>query len=85
MVSEPGQYRWSSYRTNALGLPNDLVVPHSEWLELGPNDQVRRKAYRELFNEFMGQDEARVIRMALRKGLPVGRAAVNKRGSGSLK
>ncbi|MDZ7802967.1 transposase [Thiohalophilus sp.] len=27
MVNAPGQYRWSSYRANALGKPNKLITP----------------------------------------------------------
>ena len=42
MVTDPGDYPWSSYRANALGGQDDLVTPHERFEGLG------RKAYREL-------------------------------------
>jgi putative transposase len=72
MVPEPGEYRWSSYRCNALGVPSSLITPHSEWLALGANDRMRRKAYLKLFDRVPGEQELKAIRRALRKGRPVG-------------
>ena len=35
MVADPGQYRWSSYRANALGVPDSLLTAHPLYLALG--------------------------------------------------
>lgn len=32
MVDDPAQYRWSSYRANGLGQPDDLLTPHAVYL-----------------------------------------------------
>jgi putative transposase len=49
MVADPGSYRWSSYRANALGEPNSLVSPHTLYLELGDSPERRQAAYWEIF------------------------------------
>ena len=48
MVAHPAEYRWSSYRANAQGEEDALVVPHEVYLGLG-QDVARLAAYRELF------------------------------------
>ncbi|WP_093479039.1 transposase [Halopseudomonas yangmingensis] len=35
MVAAPGDYRWSSYRTNAFGKASRLVSPHALYQKLG--------------------------------------------------
>lgn len=37
MVRDPAAYRWSSYRTNAMGHHSSLLQPHQDWLALGGN------------------------------------------------
>ena len=49
MVQHPGDYRWSSYRSNAQGEANGLVTPHSLYEALGADHTTRQAAYRELF------------------------------------
>jgi putative transposase len=49
MVEHPGEYRWSSYRANAQGEPSSVVSAHESYRALGPDDQERQAAYRELF------------------------------------
>ena len=44
MVTDPGEYRWSSYQINALGKVSNLCTPHPEYLALG-----LRKNYHALF------------------------------------
>lgn len=51
MVAHPGEYRWSSYRTNAQGETNVLVQPHELYLGLGADMAMRQAAYRELFRQ----------------------------------
>ena len=79
MLPEPVRYRWSSYRTNAFGIPSSLITPHPEWLELGASDKSRRRAYRALFEETLRQQELKAIRLALQKDRPVGGNAFQKR------
>ena len=50
MVNAPGQYRWSSYRSNALGIENDILSPHAVYENLGQNKEQRQQAYKALFN-----------------------------------
>lgn len=84
MVPEPGQYRWSSYRANALGSSSNLITPHSEWLALGASNELRRRAYRTLFEQAPGQQELKAIRGALQKGRPVGGKAFQERVEADL-
>ncbi|SCX86773.1 transposase [Nitrosospira sp. Nsp13] len=49
MVAHPAEYRWSSYRANALGEVDALVKPHSLYEMLGLDAAARQAAYRALF------------------------------------
>ena len=49
MVKHPAEYRWSSYRVNAQGDNDPLIVPHSLYTSLGSDPASRQAAYRELF------------------------------------
>lgn len=71
MVACPSLYRWSSYRTNALGEPASLITPHSVWMGLGRCPKERYENYRKLFADAV---DARIFRHACQKGLPVGSA-----------
>jgi len=72
MVIAPQDYRWSSFRTNALGATDPLITPHEQWLQLGNNDEVRRKAYRELCDGNVPCTQVEKIRYTNSKGLPLG-------------
>ncbi len=49
VVAWPGQYRWSSFRANALGQNDPLVTPHAHYCVLGRSPEARQAAYRALF------------------------------------
>ncbi|MDH4093763.1 MAG: hypothetical protein OEV81_03155 [Betaproteobacteria bacterium] len=49
LVRHPADFRWSSYRANALGEPDTLVTPHAAYCALGRNAEARRAAYRASF------------------------------------
>lgn len=49
MAIRPGDYVWSSYRSNALGMENDVLTPHHSYLALGRQRSKRRVRYRKLF------------------------------------
>ncbi|MGB5939658.1 MAG: transposase [Rhodanobacter sp.] len=56
MVADPADYAWSSYRANAQALPDKVVMPHVEYLRLGTSVSERCVAYRQLFEEVLGDD-----------------------------
>jgi putative transposase len=72
MVSTPGEYRWSSYHANALGVPTSIHSPHETYLSLGKNHQQRLSAYRALFGDGLPRGQLDRIRCATNKGLVYG-------------
>jgi putative transposase len=74
MVEQPSQYRWSSYRTNAEGLPSAIVDPHAQYLALGESVALRRRAYAQLFETGLAPDELKEIRAAACGGFALGSA-----------
>jgi putative transposase len=72
MVSDPGDYPWSSYRANALGLANPILSPHPLYLALAANNAVRHKLYRDLFRTTLDDAPLADLRMALNQDQPVG-------------
>lgn len=51
MVTAPGDYRWSSYRTNAFGKHSKLVSPHALYQQLGRTPAERQSNYRALLGD----------------------------------
>ena len=49
MVEAPGDYRWSSFRANALGVEDGLVTTHSIYERLADTPMHRIERYRALF------------------------------------
>ena len=72
MVTGPGRYRWSSYRTNALGRADRCVTPHALYRCLGPNTVARSQAYRALFNAEVSEEALELIRENTRQCTIVG-------------
>jgi putative transposase len=64
MVEHPSEYRWSSYRSNAEGVPSRLLNPQGEYLRLGSNDEERRDAYQALFKAHIDAKRVAEIRDA---------------------
>jgi putative transposase len=59
VVARPGDYRWSSFRANALGHDDPIVTPHPLYYALGRSADVRRRAYaRFVHRGFAGPDRA---------------------------
>ena len=48
IVDRPVEYRWSSYRANALGYTDPIVTPHPLYYALGRSPEARRAAYARL-------------------------------------
>ena len=72
MAADPVDYRWSSYRTNALGASNALLSPHPLYLALGADDDARRAAYRGLFGGALDEKPLTALRLALNQDQPIG-------------
>lgn len=71
MVGAPGDYRWSSYRANALGGLSGLLTPHVEYLALGVAPEVREESYRHLFVTEVDDPAWNLIRQATQQGVLV--------------
>lgn len=74
MVDHAGEYKWSSYQSNAQGGKDPLVSPHPIYLELGTTGEVRQDAYRELFRYHVDDESLDDIRDALNHELVLGRS-----------
>lgn len=72
IVEHPGDYPWSSYRANAYGMMDELIAPHSLYLQLGRTDDERQKAYRELFSLPIPIEEMDNIRNSTNKSWVLG-------------
>ena len=74
LVSDPADYRWSSHRSNALGVHDRLVVPHSLYTSLGQSAAGRQQSWRELCGEAIPQEQLFEIRDTVRSGGRLGGA-----------
>jgi len=72
IVSNPGQYRWSSFARNGLSSNDELIKEHAEYLNLGNSEQQRAENYRLLFEEFISEDELNFLRTHTQSGTPLG-------------
>ncbi|MBI1906127.1 MAG: transposase [Rhodocyclales bacterium] len=72
MVAAPGDYRWSSYRANAIGEPGDGLTAHPLYQALGRSAQERGHACRELFRAALERDQIHTIRTTVQTGTPLG-------------
>lgn len=72
LVTDPGEYDWSSYQANALGMGSDLRIPHLEYLALGGDSEERQRNYRTLFTLHADGDLLEEIRANTNKGLALG-------------
>ena len=58
LAARASDYRWSSFRANALGAHDPVVTPHPFYLTLGRTGPSRRAAYRALFGSPSGNFQA---------------------------
>ncbi|MBB3229735.1 HepT-like ribonuclease domain-containing protein [Halomonas stenophila] len=72
MVAHPGDYRWSSYRTNAQEEAERLITPHPSVEALGPTLEQRCGQYRERFRHQLAPDMVDQIRQTTHSGLVLG-------------
>lgn len=72
MVDDPGEYGWSSFRTNGLGVHTRLINPHPLYRALGDTVEQRCEAYRQLFTGRLEEPAIAEIRNAVNKGMALG-------------
>jgi putative transposase len=72
MVNDPVHYRWSSYRSNALGKADARVTQHALYESLGRTDKDRQAGYRALFRSHLDRAAIDDIRLALNQSQPLG-------------
>ena len=72
IVTDPGDYRWSSYQINGLGKKSDLCTPHQEYLRLGKDESERQENYREFLSRQVDGELLKEIRANIHKGMAVG-------------
>jgi len=72
MVTDPGDYRWSSYGAHAFGVHARLWTPHPLYLGLGNNQKARQQGWRELIKEPLDVEVLSRIRHCAHTGLVLG-------------
>ena len=72
MVEHPAEYPWSSYRTNALGEPSELLSSHFLYEALGKTPSDRQAAYRGLFDSHIPKETIKEIRDMTNKSWVLG-------------
>jgi putative transposase len=68
MVVSAADYRWSSFRHNALGENDPLLSDHPVYAGLGPTPEARRNTYRALFEDRLDAELVASIRDATQRG-----------------
>ena len=72
MVAHASEYPWSSYQSNALGKPIQLLTPHVLYHQLGKTESERKSAYRALFRGRMPERDLAAIRETMNKAWVLG-------------
>ena len=72
MVTDPGEYHWSSYQINGLGKISDLCTPHHDYLCLGKDASDRQDTYRMFLSHHIDGELLKEIRDNTHKGMAVG-------------
>ena len=72
MVTDPAEYRWSSYRHHAFGQAGPNLTPHPLYIALGADEGQRQTAYRDLFTSALEDAPVNDLRMALNQNQPIG-------------
>ena len=84
IVRHPGDYRWSSYRSNAEGSPSRLLTPHEVFVALGAQEGERLAAYRALFQSELDLEQVKEIRLAVNGGFALGNTRFRAQIAGML-
>ena len=70
LVSHPAEYRWSSYRSNAIGMDDPIVTRHSVF-ENG-DEIIRQQRYQSLFKHVLDEKTVAQVRHATNSNTPFG-------------
>jgi putative transposase len=66
MVTDPSDYKWSSYSYNALADDDKLITPHSLYKAMGNTPEIRCKHYKELFDRLdISQQQDKITRATI--------------------
>jgi putative transposase len=68
MKKKAADYRWSSYRYNALGEADNLITEHEVYTGLGKTHKQRNTRYRQLFRTRMSKAQEQEITTATMRG-----------------
>ncbi len=71
-VAKPQDYRWSSYRNNALGISDGITSHHQAYLELGVDSTRRHRSYKRVADKPQKPSVLREIERCLTLGVPLG-------------
>lgn len=72
MVHRPDDYPWSSYSANALGENSVMLSPHEVYRRLGPANERRCIAYRQIVGQALDGRDLQAIRSAIHYCSPLG-------------
>jgi putative transposase len=74
MVSRPEAYPWSSYSSNAMGMPDGLLMRHELYMSLGDSPRSRQDRWREFCGQDVTERHLEEIRKAVHFGRPLAKA-----------
>jgi putative transposase len=75
LVTDLGDYPWSSYPHHGMGRDDPLLSPFPQWEQLGRTEGARRRRWRAKLCAAQRQGELTAIRDSLRSGRPLGEPA----------
>ena len=78
LVVHPKDYRWSSYRHRALGLPDRLLDEDVWYAGLGADEKERQERYQRWIDAQIDEREWEEIRQATQRGRLFGREAFHR-------
>ena len=65
MVSQPGDYPWSSFHANAHGTEDDVLTPHVRYVDFGVDAQARQEVWKRICTSSLSPEELDRIRFEL--------------------
>jgi putative transposase len=72
MAVTPSQFLWSSYRRNALNLPDRQIRSHEIYESLGVDEENRARVYQSLFDKDLTEPDIELIRRSALFSMPTG-------------
>ena len=85
MVKHPAEYRWSSYRANALGKTNELITQHEVYKRIGNCEASRQEGYARLFDRAIDPDDICRIQSTANCSMPLGNTRFKQQIETALK